>query len=61
MLCRKGGIAQSLYHAWSKEFMAVVKRRLAGDTARVATSDEVKDLRREASARGRAAGRWATR
>jgi hypothetical protein len=26
------------------------KKRLAGDTARVATSDEVKDLRREASA-----------
>ena len=26
------------------------KRRLAGDTARAATSDEVKDLRREASA-----------
>ena len=26
------------------------KKRLAGDTARAATSDEVKDLRREASA-----------
>jgi transposase len=26
------------------------KRRLAGDTARAATSDEVKDLRREARA-----------
>ena len=26
------------------------KRRLAGDTARAATSDEVKDLRREAGA-----------
>jgi transposase len=47
-LCRKEGIAQSLYYTWSKEFMEAGKRRLAGDTARAATSDEVKDLRREA-------------
>ena len=46
-LCRKEGIAQSLYYVWSKEFMEAGKRRLAGDTARAATSDEVKDLRRE--------------
>ena len=49
-LCRKEGIAQSLYYVWSKEFMEAGKRRLAGDTARAATSDEVKNLRREASA-----------
>ena len=49
-LCRKEGIAQSLYYVWSKEFMEAGKRRLAGDTARAATRDEVKDLRREASA-----------
>ena len=49
-LCRKEGIAQSLYYAWSKEFMEAGKRRLAGDTARAATTDEVKDLRREARA-----------
>ena len=49
-LCRREGIAQSLYYTWSKEFMEAGKRRLAGDTARTATSDEVKDLRREASA-----------
>ena len=49
-LCRKEGIAQSLYYTWSKEFMEAGKRRLAGDTARAATGDEVKDLRREASA-----------
>ena len=49
-LCRREGIAQSLYYVWSKEFMEAGKRRLAGDTARAATSDEVKDLRREASA-----------
>ena len=49
-LCRKEGIAQSLYYVWSKEFLEAGKRRLAGDTARAATTDEVKDLRRQASA-----------
>jgi transposase len=49
-LCRKEGIAQSLYYPWSKEFMEAGKRRLAGDTARAATSGEVQDLRREARA-----------
>jgi transposase len=48
--CRKEGIAQSLYYVWSKEFLEAGKRRLAGDTARAATSDEVKTLRREATA-----------
>ena len=47
-LCRREGIAQSLYYVWSKEFLEAGKRRLAGDTARAATTDEVKDLRREA-------------
>ena len=47
-LCRREGIAQSLYYTWSKEFMEAGKRRLAGDTSRAATTDEVKDLRREA-------------
>ena len=47
-LCRREGIAESLYYSWSKEFLEAGKRRLAGDTARAATSDEVKDLRREA-------------
>lgn len=49
-LCRKEGIAQSLYYVWSKEFMEAGKRRLAGDTARAATSSEVQDLRRETGA-----------
>ncbi len=49
-LCRREGIAQSLYYVWSKEFMEASKRRLAGNTARAATTDEVKDLRREAGA-----------
>ena len=49
-LYRKEGIAQSLYYVWSKDFMEAGKRRLAGDTARAATSDEVKNLRRGSSA-----------
>ena len=47
-LCRREGIAQSLYYNWSKEFLEAGKKRLSGDTARAATSTEVKDLRREA-------------
>ncbi len=46
-LCRRESIAESLYYTWSKEFLEAGKKRLAGDTARAATSDEVKDLRRE--------------
>ena len=49
-LCRREGIAESLYYSWSKEFLEAGKKRLAGDTARAATPDEVKDLRREATA-----------
>ena len=49
-LCRREGIASSMYYGRSKEFLEAGKRRLAGDTARAATSDEVKDLRREAQA-----------
>ena len=49
-LCRREGIAQSMYYVWSKEFLEAGKRRLAGDTARAATTDEVKGLRREATA-----------
>jgi len=49
-LCRREGIAESLYYAWSKEFLEAGKRRLAGDTARAATTDEVKSLRQEARA-----------
>ena len=49
-LCRREGIAQNLYYRWSKDFLEAGKKRLAGDTARAATSDEVKDLRREVTA-----------
>jgi transposase len=47
-LCRREGINQNLYYRWSKEFLEAGKKRLAGDTAREATSDEVKGLRCEA-------------
>jgi transposase len=47
-LCRREGIAESLYYSWSKEFLEAGKRRLAGDTERAATSPEVKELRGEA-------------
>ena len=47
-LCRREGISQGIYYKWSKDFMEAGKKRLAGDTARAANTDEVKDLRREA-------------
>ena len=47
-LCCREGIFESLYYTWSKEFLDAGKKRLAGDTARAATSDEVKSLRKEA-------------
>ena len=46
-LCRREGIAQSLYYKWSKEFLEAGKSRLAGDTKRQASSDAVDDLRSE--------------
>ena len=47
-LCRREGIAESLYYNWSKDFMEAGKKRLAGDTTRQATSNEVTGLKREA-------------
>jgi transposase len=60
-LCRREGIAQSLYYRWSKEFLEVGKKRLAGDTAREATSDEVKGLRKEAVTPIRSTCTWSRR
>jgi transposase len=34
-LCRREGIAESLYHAWSKEFMEAGKKRKRRDWALV--------------------------
>src|SRR4029077_17452438 len=58
-LCRKERINQNLYYRWSKEFLEAGSKGLpgatarggapvAGDTAREATSDEVKELKAEA-------------
>ena len=49
-LCRSEGINSNVYYRWCKEFLEAGKKRLAGDTAREATSDEVKQLRSEAAA-----------
>ena len=46
-LCRKHGIAQSMFYKWNKEFLEAGKKRLAGDTSREATSDEVTESRKE--------------
>lgn len=46
-LCRREGIVQSLYYKWSKEFLEAGKSRLAGDTKRQASSEDVDDLRSE--------------
>lgn len=46
-LCRRGGIAESLYYSWSKEFMEAGKARLSGNTKRQASSSDVEDLRQE--------------
>ena len=46
-LCRREGLNQNVYYRWSKDFLEAGKKRLAGDTARDATSDDVKDIRAE--------------
>jgi transposase len=46
-LCRKEGINQNSYYKWSKEFLEAGNQRLAGNTSRQATSNEVKALRNE--------------
>ena len=46
-LCRREGIAQSLYYKWSKEFLEAGKQRLAGNTKRQADSQEVNGMRHE--------------
>lgn len=45
-LCRREGIAESMYYAWSKDLLEAGKKRLSGDTESQATSDKVKGLRR---------------
>ena len=40
-ICRREGIAPSMYYKWSKGFLEAGKRQLNGDTKREATSDDV--------------------
>ena len=40
-LCRREGIVSNLYYRWSKDFLEAGKKRLAGDTAREASSSSV--------------------
>ncbi len=46
-LCRIEEIHANQYYSWSKEFLEAGKKRLQGDTKREASSDEVKQLKRE--------------
>ena len=46
-LCRREGIKPHSYYAWTKEFMEAGKERLAWDTLRDATQQEVHQLKRE--------------
>jgi len=46
-ICRREGIASSLYYKWSKAFLEAGKHRLKGDTVREAGSDEVAELKKE--------------
>src|SRR5260221_12024484 len=48
-LCRREGIAASMYYGWSKEFLEAGKGRLGGGTARPPSAGGVKDLGREAA------------
>jgi len=47
-LRRKESIARKLYHRWSKELLEVGRKRLAGDAACEAKSDEVEKLEADA-------------
>lgn len=44
-LCRREGIAPSVYYRWSKDFLEAGKNGLTRDTKRDANSDEVRQLR----------------
>lgn len=38
-ICRKYGINNNLFYKWNKEFMEAGKKRLHGDSERLATTD----------------------
>jgi len=53
-LCRREGIAPTVYYRWSKSFLDAGKNGLTKDSKRDATSSEVKGLREENAALKRA-------
>ena len=46
-LCRREGINIANYYSWTKEFMEAGKERLARNTVRDATRQEIEELKRE--------------
>ena len=46
-LCRREGIAASIYYKWSKAFLEAGKNGLTKDTLRNAASEEIKRLKAE--------------
>ena len=46
-ICRREGIAPTMYYKWSKAFLEAGKRQLQGDTIRDASSSEVTELLKE--------------
>jgi transposase len=42
-LCRREGINTNIYYRWSKEILEAGEKRMAGDTVRDATFDDVQD------------------
>jgi transposase len=46
-LCRREGIKPGAYYAWTKDFMEAGKDRLARDSVRDATRQEIDELKRE--------------
>ena len=46
-LCRREGIAPSVYCKWSKSFLEAGRQRLVGETKRDVTTDEVRRLKSE--------------
>ena len=48
-VCRKYAIHETQYYKWSKDFIEAGKKRLSGDTAREANTEEVSEIKKENS------------
>jgi transposase len=53
-LCRREGIAPTMYYRWSKAFLDAGKNGLIRETLREATTEEVRGLREENTSRKKA-------